>query len=120
MKLPGENTWSKGVCLRLKGIRSYEVQVNGKVYRRNRKQLRLTSELSPVEPEWDSDAEMEATASPESARSGAGGAGWTLGNQDQRDGQGDPEPDPHQPEPAPVRQSGRIRREPSRYGEWVK
>ena len=48
MKLPGEQKWSLGRCSRLLGRRSYEVQVDGRCFRRNRRQLRSTLESSPV------------------------------------------------------------------------
>ncbi|KAK2556143.1 Uncharacterized protein P5673_021722 [Acropora cervicornis] len=48
MKLPGEQKWSLGRCSRLLGRRSYEVEVDGRCFRRNRRQLRSTLESSPV------------------------------------------------------------------------
>ena len=40
LRLPGQQTWSAGTCLRTSGPRSYKVEV---VYRRNRRQLIRTS-----------------------------------------------------------------------------
>ena len=50
MRLPGESTWSKGVCTRLCGPRSYRVKVGGAVYRRNRRQLIRTNEGPDLTP----------------------------------------------------------------------
>ena len=44
MRLPGEKTWSPGVCTRLAGPRSYEVTVGGRTFRRNWRQLIRTNE----------------------------------------------------------------------------
>jgi len=47
MKLPGEKKWSLGHCTRPLGRRSYEVEVEGRHFRRNRRQLGSTMEPSP-------------------------------------------------------------------------
>ena len=47
MRLPGREEWSLGTCTRALGNRSYEVEVCGRRYRRNRRQLRLTPETAP-------------------------------------------------------------------------
>lgn len=47
MKLPGEKKWSLGHCTRPLARRSYEVEVEGRRFRRNRRQLRSTMEPSP-------------------------------------------------------------------------
>ena len=44
MKMPGETKWSKAVVSSKVASRSYKVEVNGRFYRRNRKQLRSTME----------------------------------------------------------------------------
>ena len=44
MKLPGETQWSQAVVSSKIAPRSYKVEVNGRFYRRNRKQLRSTKE----------------------------------------------------------------------------
>ena len=50
MKLPGEKKWSLGHCTRPLGRRSYEVEVEGRHFRRNRRQLRSTIEpCSPID-----------------------------------------------------------------------
>ena len=47
MKLPGDTKWSLGSCVKTLSNRSYEVEVAGGHYRRNRRQLRLTAETPP-------------------------------------------------------------------------
>ena len=47
MRLPGREEWSLGTCMKALGNRSYEVEVCGRRYRRNRRQLRLTPETAP-------------------------------------------------------------------------
>ena len=47
MKLPGNNEWSLGRCITTLPNRSYEVEVAGRRFRRNRRQLRTTAEKSP-------------------------------------------------------------------------
>ena len=50
MRLPGEKEWSLGQVIGDVGNRSYQVEVNGKQYRRNRRWLRATPEtLEPSE-----------------------------------------------------------------------
>ena len=44
LRLPGQTTWTAGVCQGAVGPRSYEVQVGGSRYRRNRRQLIHTEE----------------------------------------------------------------------------
>ena len=44
MRLPGQSTWSPGICLRSAGDRSYLVRVANYVYRRNRRHLLATNE----------------------------------------------------------------------------
>jgi len=44
MKLPGASVWTKGEVIGDEGRRSYELRVNGDVYRRNRRQLIATHE----------------------------------------------------------------------------
>ena len=48
MKLPGEQKWSLGCCSCLLDWRSYEVQVDGRCFRRNHPQLSSTLKPSPV------------------------------------------------------------------------
>ena len=52
LKLPG-NYWSKGVCKNQTAPRSYVIECNGHTYRRNRKDLRSTSELKPENQDID-------------------------------------------------------------------
>lgn len=56
IRLPGQSTWSTGVCMGLVGPRSYEVQVRSTVYRRNRRHVMTTNEDHPRDthiPEQD-------------------------------------------------------------------
>ena len=39
MRLPGETTWTSGVCTDLEGSRSYKLRVGEKIYRRNGRQI---------------------------------------------------------------------------------
>ena len=56
MKLPGETQWSQAVVCSKIAARSYKVEVNGRFYRRNRKQLRSTKEpLQETPSEMDED-----------------------------------------------------------------
>ena len=41
MKLPGDTKWSLGSCVEALPNRSYEVEVTGRRYHRNRRQLRM-------------------------------------------------------------------------------
>ena len=47
MKLPGDTKWSLGSCVKALPNRSYEVEVAGRRYRRNRRKLRTTTEAPP-------------------------------------------------------------------------
>ena len=49
MGLPGQRTWSPGVCTGTAGPRSYWVRVNDVTYRRNRRQLLATTDPLPVQ-----------------------------------------------------------------------
>ena len=44
MQLPGEKTWSPGICVGQSGPRSYNVKVGEQEYRRNRRQVMQTKE----------------------------------------------------------------------------
>jgi len=44
MKLPGDTKWSSGSCVKALPNRSYEVEITGHHYRRNRCQLKTTAE----------------------------------------------------------------------------
>ena len=55
MRLPGQTTWSAGMCVGHVGPRSYVVKVGETQYRRNRRQLIQANEplpinLSPTDP----------------------------------------------------------------------
>jgi len=47
MKLPGDTQWSLGSCIQALPNRSYEVEVVGRHYRHDRRQLRTTAEAPP-------------------------------------------------------------------------
>ena len=48
MQLPGEKTWTPGICTGQSGPRSYKVKVGNQEYRRNRRQLVQTNESPPL------------------------------------------------------------------------
>ena len=48
MQLPGEKTWTPGVCTGQSGPHSYKVKVGNQEYRRNRRQLIQTNESPPL------------------------------------------------------------------------
>ena len=50
MKLPGDPKWSLGSCVKVLRNRSYEVEVAGCCYHRNRHQLRTTAESPSLQP----------------------------------------------------------------------
>ena len=50
MKLPGQDQWSPGLCVREVAPRSYLVNVDGSVYRRNRRQLVLRERRDSCDP----------------------------------------------------------------------
>ena len=49
IRLPGQSTWSRGICKTRVGPRSYEIEVGGATYRRNR------SHIIPTKEQRDSD-----------------------------------------------------------------
>ena len=49
IRLPGQKTWSVGICKALVGPRSYEVNVGNTIYRRNRRHVIHTDELFDTE-----------------------------------------------------------------------
>ena len=57
MKLPGDNRWSLGTCVRALDNRSFEVEVCGRRYRRKRRHLRATKEMAPPPNAKDSQIE---------------------------------------------------------------
>jgi hypothetical protein len=100
MRLPGEKTWSKGAVVKQPGDRSYIVRVNGRSYRRNRRQLILTPELS------DDNVQIEE-------------------NEPHINGEPNEEnincPPEVEVDPQPERRvSARAKRPPNRFGEWAK
>ena len=65
MRLPGEKSWSSGHCRRILGNRSYEVEVNGGRYRRNRRQLRSIAEWSTIQTARGTELSNEQDDNPE-------------------------------------------------------
>ena len=64
MRLPGEQTWSAGTCVKTSGPRSYMVEVEGATFRRNRRQLVKTSEPATAPcpyPEPEPEPVVDAT-----------------------------------------------------------
>jgi hypothetical protein len=102
MRLPGQKTWSKGTVVKKAGVRSFVVRVNGKNYRRNRRQIILTPELPDEEQREDDD-----------------GAEPLINEEPNQENNNSP---PRQAEPQVhrgVRVSTRERRPPNRYGDWA-
>ena len=58
MKLPNATKWTLGTCTRVLDNRSYEVDVSGRKYRRNRRQLRASQERPPTPPVAGMDPEI--------------------------------------------------------------
>ena len=62
MQLPGEKTWSPGICMGQSGPRSYNVKVGEQEYRRNRRQVMQTKEpqaLPDLSPETNHEEPTE-------------------------------------------------------------
>ena len=53
MRLPGQKTWSRGVCAGLVGPRSYRVKVGESTFVRNRRQLIRSDEIPVPSPSDD-------------------------------------------------------------------
>ena len=64
MRLPGDKTWSPGVCLGLVGPRSYRVLVGGRAFRRNRRQLICAKENPPKDLSETRPSSQPAVPSP--------------------------------------------------------
>lgn len=95
IKLPGQAIWTKGICLRNYGKRSYEVLVNGKIYRRNRKQIIKTNEKSNERDRIDDFCEEENQPVPDTV------------------------PVPEEQQFTELRRSTRNRKPVDRYGNWT-
>ena len=67
MRLPGKDTWTTGTCLKTAGPRSYEVQVDGRTYRRNRRQLIQVDKDPPTEEPITPSHESEVQTPPRPA-----------------------------------------------------
>ena len=100
MRLPGQSTWSAGVCTSLAGPRSYRVKVGESQYRRNRRQL-----LCANEPPLDiQDTQIPDVDSPSDDR-----------QEPNSNESGIPPPSP---DPPPCR-SGRPRKSPAWMADYV-
>jgi len=117
LRLPGETTWTPGVCTGQCGPRSYKVRVGDREFRRDRRQLLHTREQLPLDLP---DGEPNATPQPDTRE--------TDGSTDQQmpeiPSASSPKPEdppttsvhpPAEPSPQPPRRSGRARKPP----EWI-
>ena len=104
LRLPGEKTWSAGVCTGLVGPRSYKVQVGGHEYRRNRRQVIQTEEPREIEL-------PEAIVQEEQPSSEQGPA--------PNDTTRNVSPQLETNIPKPVRRSGRNRKSPDWFMNYV-
>lgn len=64
MHLPGKDTWTPGTCLKTVGPQSYEVQVDGRTYRRNQRQLIQIDKDLPMEEPITPSHESQVQTSP--------------------------------------------------------
>lgn len=65
MRLPGEKTWSPGVCAGLGGPWSYEVKVGDRTFVRNRHHLIISDEAVVEDgPDVEQPARIESTETP--------------------------------------------------------
>ena len=141
MRLPGQDTWTPGVCVKPAGPRSYWVRVDGMLYRRNRRQLLSTSEPPPPHPVTESFAqpaqadpvpsipvreEGQRLGTPRRLGQGSPGPPFILPAATQSPdelspGSADPlSPEPISPDnPALPRRSGRISRPPPYLADYV-
>ena len=111
MQLPGQKTWTTGVCTGLQGPRSYGVQVGEQKFRRNRRHLIRTKEPGPVDipqEELPSTSNTQNTAedTPSSLPEQQDNT-RSIGNSSEPDRPGSPIPS--------LRQSQRNRKPP----EWI-
>ena len=59
MRIPGSALWSRGKCLRKVAPRSFEIEVDGSVYRRNQRHVHVATDGDSTEP---ADEEAAATS----------------------------------------------------------
>ena len=115
MRLPGQSTWSRGKCTGLVGPRSYGVLVGEREFRHNCRHIIRSSE--PFSPEI---SVSETTPPPPPPPTSPASPEHTQPNSEplavpeevEQPGNADVE------QPA-VRRSGRIRKPPVRYGDYV-
>lgn len=111
MQLPGEKTWSLGVCAGLVGPRSYEVRVGDRTFVRNRRHL-IQSEEPVFEdmPETESSPRQQEnieTTPTETSLQPPVDTPPSVGTT--------PDHTPH----SEARRSGRSKQQPNRYGNFV-
>ena len=115
MRLPGQKTWSPGVCAGLVGPRSYEVKVGERAFVRNRRHLiktdeRVNDDLPEVEDSWEQEnTEHTHQQSPEQP--------VTVSPPEIRDDSTQLQT-PTSSSPGP-RRSGRNKQQPVRFGTFV-
>ena len=120
IRLPGQSTWSCGICKTRVGPRSYEIEVGGATYRRNR------SHIIPTKEQRDSDIPLpHLTQEGETVRDGVLQPGETSNNNNtSQQGATSPqlqgEPSTPSLDNAPVpRRSDRTRRPPRWMVDFV-
>ena len=109
IRLPGQYTWSPGICKARVGPRSYEIEVRGVTYRRNRSHIIPTKEQRDIDDPLPTLTQEEG----EAIRDGVLQQGQ-MNSSDDNVQQGDNAPqqgEPSEPAPAP-RRSDRTRRPP--------
>lgn len=127
MRLPGQTTWTAGTCTGAVGPRSYSVQIGGRVFRRNRRQLIRAGELplqhqpytctesvpQPEEP-------LQSSVVPgESDQSGSMDGDLPREDAAPREPPVMPQSPVPAPLPAPPRMSGRVCRAPKWSKDYV-
>ena len=116
MRLPGEKTWSPGICAGLVGPRSYEVKVGDRTFVRNRRHLIRSQEPARDDTEGEEHMEQqtgsEDTVTPSVADPEAPTEGLAP------EARGGSSPDRTLATPG-VRRSGRNRQCPEHYGNYV-
>ena len=119
MRLPGQTTWTPGVCIGQCCPRSYRVRVDGREFRRNRRQLIHSGEQPLLEPpvieqnvatrpdimEPETPTEQQVLEIPRPSEPESPSAHTP--------------PDAGMPTPQPPRRSGRARRPPDWFTNYV-
>ena len=108
MRLPGQTTWSAGICTDTLGPRSYAVKMGERVFRRNRRQLIRSDNLSQpfVQPAPQPEQPYWSGAIPERDSAEDGGQGLDSSSKNT------PPLVPQSPVAPPPRRSDRVCRPP--------